>query len=107
MLARVRWWLGGRLSRQLIAALAVSVFLIGAPAGFLLYYFSERWAIEDAKRIVLSIQESKLREIETALAMADPSLTKLQGYIATALQPPPSAADQQALKRLVMPFGDG
>lgn len=107
MLARVRWWLGGRLSRQLIAALAISVFLIGAPAGLLLYYFSERWAIEDAKRIVLSIQESKQREIESALAMADPSLTKLQGYIATALQPPAGPADQQALKRLVIPFIDG
>ena len=107
MLAKIRWWLGARLSRQLIAALAVSVLLIGAPAGLLLYYFSERWAIEDAKRIVLSIQESKQREIETALAMADPSLTKLQGYIATALQPAPGPADQQALKRLVIPFIDG
>ena len=30
MLAKIRWWLGARLSRQLIAALAVSVLLIGA-----------------------------------------------------------------------------
>jgi signal transduction histidine kinase len=107
MLARIRWWLGGRLSRQLIAALAISVFLIGAPAGLLLYFFSERSAIEDAKRIVLSIQESKQHEIEAALAMADPSLTKLQGYIATALQPPANHSDQAALKQLVIPFIDG
>ncbi|MDY0873365.1 sensor histidine kinase [Dongia rigui] len=107
MLGRIRWWLGGRLSRQLIAALAISVFLIGAPAGLLLYSFSDRSAIEDAKRIVLSIQESKQHEIEAALAMADPSLSKLQGYIATALQPPASHADQIALKRMVIPFIDG
>jgi signal transduction histidine kinase len=107
MLARIRWWLGGHLSRQLIAALAISVFLIGAPAGLLLYFFSERSAIEDAKRIVLGIQESKQHEIEAALAMADPSLTKLQGYIATALQPPASHADQVALKQLLIPFIDG
>jgi signal transduction histidine kinase len=107
MLARIRRWLGRRLSRQLMAALAISVFLIGAPAGLLLYFLSERWAIEDAKRIVLGIQESKQREIEAALAMADPSLTKLQGYIAEALQPPATSADHDALMRLVIPFIDG
>ena len=107
MLARIRWWLGGRLSRQLIAALAISVFLIGAPAGLLLYFFSERSTLEDAKRIVLGIQESKQHEIEAALAMADPSLSKLQGYIKAALEPAAGHGDQLALKQLVIPFIDG
>ncbi|WP_374312369.1 sensor histidine kinase [Dongia sp.] len=107
MLAGIQRWLGGRLSRQLMAALAVSVFLIGAPAGFLLYFFSERWALEDAKHIILSIQESKRREIEATLAMAEPSLTKLQGFIAAAMVPPPGPADKAALKRLAIPFIDG
>lgn len=107
MLARIRWWLGGRLSRQLIAALAISVFLIGAPAGLLLYFFSERSTLEDAKRIVLGIQESKQHEIEAALAMADPSLSKLQGYIKAALEPAAGHDDQLALKQLVIPFIDG
>ncbi|MBI2255670.1 MAG: HAMP domain-containing protein [Proteobacteria bacterium] len=91
----------------MIAALAISVLVIGAPAGLLLYNLSERWAIDDAKRIVLSIQESKQREIEAALAMADPSLMKLQGYIVTALSPPAGPEDQIALKQLVIPFIDG
>lgn len=107
MLARIRQWLGGRLSRQLIAALAISVFLIGAPAGLLLYFLSERWAIDDAKRITLSIQESKQREIEAALAMADSSLAKLQGFVATAMTAPASASDEVALSHLVVPFADG
>lgn len=107
MRARFKRWLGGRLSRQLMAALAISVFLVGAPAGLLLYYFSERWAIDDAKRIILNLQENKLHEIEAALAQADPSLTKLNTFIAKAMQGPPNTADQVAFDRLVVPFEDG
>lgn len=107
MRARLKRWLGGRLSRQLMAALAISVFLVGAPAGLLLYYFSERWAIDDAKRIILSIQENKLREIEAALAQADPSLSKLTGFVTAAMQPATNAADLAAFDRLVVPFEDG
>lgn len=107
MRARLKRWLGGRLSRQLMAALAISVFLVGAPAGLLLYYFSERWAIDDAKRIILNLQENKLHEIEAALAQADPSLSKLNTFITTEMQAPPNAADLAAFDRLVIPFDDG
>nr|WP_298689325.1 ATP-binding protein [uncultured Dongia sp.] len=107
MRARLKRWLGGRLSRQLMAALAISVFLVGAPAGLLLYFFSERWAVEDAKRIILSIQENKQREIESALAQADPSLTKLATFITTAMQPAPNRTDIEAFDRLTVPFEDG
>ncbi|WP_374381874.1 ATP-binding protein [Dongia sp.] len=107
MFTRSKQWLAARLSRQLLAALAISVFLIGAPAGLLLYFFSERWAIEDAKRIIVSVQEGKEREIEQALATADPSLLKLTAFIETAMQAPPSPSDSDALRKLVVPFPDG
>ncbi|WP_374656254.1 ATP-binding protein [Dongia sp.] len=87
--------------------MAISVFLIGAPAGLLLYFFSERWAVEDAKRIILGAQENKRHEIETALAQAEPSLDRLRDFITGAMAAPISAADLAAFGRLGVPFPDG
>ena len=90
-----------------MAALTISVFLMGVPSALLLYHLSEDWAAEDAKSAIRAIQDSKTREIEANLAQAGLSLDKLQAFIAMQMAEPPSLEDETKFALRFMTFPDG
>jgi signal transduction histidine kinase len=100
-------WLKARLSRQILAALAISVFMVGVPSALLLQHLSERWAIEDAKQVIHAIQQSKVHEIETTLAQAEVSLEKLAAFVSRELAPPPTREDDARFALQFVAFPDG
>jgi signal transduction histidine kinase len=107
MQARLTRWLGGRLSRQIMAALTISVLMVGVPSALLLHHLSERWAIEDAKRVIHAIQSSKRHEIQTSLLQAQSSLDKLAAFIQKEMSTPPSLEDDTTFALRFVPFPDG
>jgi signal transduction histidine kinase len=107
MQARVTRWISGRLSRQIMTALTISVFLVGVPSALLLHHLSERWAIDDAKRVIRAVQESKTREIEANLAQAQLSLDKLSAFIDKEMAEPASLEDDTHFALRFVPFADG
>lgn len=107
MQARLTRWLGGRLSRQIMAALTISVLVVGVPSALLLHHLSKERAIEDAARVISAIHSSKVREIEATLIQASNSLDKLSVFIANEMAEPPSPADETRYALRFVPFPDG
>ncbi|WP_374374618.1 ATP-binding protein [Dongia sp.] len=107
MQARVTRWVSGRLSRQIMAALTISVFVVGVPSALLLHHLSERSAIEDAKRVIGALQDSKIREIEADLAQAETSLEKLSTFITREMAEPTSLEDDTNFALSFVPQPDG
>ncbi|MBL8709309.1 MAG: sensor histidine kinase [Rhodospirillaceae bacterium] len=107
MRAKLKRWLGGRLSRQFMMALTVSVILVGAPAGLLLFHFSERWAIEDASRITRFMQDAKVQQIESDLQDAERSLGRLERFIQAEMLTPAGATDDSTFAARFVTYPDG
>lgn len=107
MQGRVTRWVSGRLSRQIMVALTVSVFVVGVPSALLLHHLSERWAINDAKRVIGALQDSKVREIEADLAQARTSLDKLSAFIAKEMAEPVSLEDDTNFALRFTTYPDG
>lgn len=107
MLARLTRWLGGRLSRQIMAALTISVLMVGVPSALLVHHLSKSRVIEDNKQVIGDIQASKRLEIETTLAQAQASLDKLATFIEKAMSKPPSPEDDANFALKFVPFPDG